>query len=197
MVVLDEAQAIKNPATKLARTACMLKADHRIALSGTPMENHLGELWSVFNFLMPGFLGDRETFRRVFRNQIEKEGDPARQQLLASRVRPFLLRRTKEQVASELPRRQEVVPGDRAQRGSARPVRDRPPGDAQARCATRSSSAASPAANRDPGSTPQAASGLLRPAPAQGGERRAPTSQRQVRAADGHAAEHGRGRPGA
>ena len=78
MVVLDEAQAIKNPATKLARTACLLKAEHRIALSGTPMENHLGELWSVFNFLMPGFLGDRETFRRVFRNQIEKEGDTAR-----------------------------------------------------------------------------------------------------------------------
>ena len=79
MVVLDEAQAIKNPATKLARTACLLKADHRIALSGTPMENHLGELWSIFHFLMPGFLGDRETFRRVFRNQIEKEGDTGRQ----------------------------------------------------------------------------------------------------------------------
>ena len=109
MVVLDEAQAIKNPATKLARTACQIKADVRIALSGTPMENHLGELWSVFNYLMPGFLGDRETFRRVFRNQIEKEGDTARQQLLASRVRPFLLRRTKEQVASELPPKQEVV----------------------------------------------------------------------------------------
>ena len=109
MVVLDEAQAIKNPATKLARTACQLKAEHRLALSGTPMENHLGELWSVFHFLMPGFLGDRETFRRVFRNQIEKEGDAARQQLLASRVRPFLLRRTKEQVASELPPKQEVV----------------------------------------------------------------------------------------
>ncbi len=109
MVVLDEAQAIKNPATKLARTAFQLDAEHRIALSGTPMENHLGELWSVFNFLMPGFLGDRETFRRVFRNQIEKEGDTARQQLLANRVRPFLLRRTKEQVASELPPKQEVV----------------------------------------------------------------------------------------
>ena len=109
MVVLDEAQAIKNPATKLARTACLLRADHRIALSGTPMENHLGELWSVYHFLMPGFLGDRETFRRVFRNQIEKEGDTGRQALLASRVRPFLLRRTKEQVASELPPKQEVL----------------------------------------------------------------------------------------
>jgi SNF2 family DNA or RNA helicase len=73
------------------------------------MENHLGELWSVFNFLMPGFLGDRETFRRVFRNQIEKEGDPERQKLLGARVRPFLLRRTKEQVASELPPKEEMV----------------------------------------------------------------------------------------
>jgi hypothetical protein len=109
LVVLDEAQAIKNPATKLARTACQIQADHRIALSGTPMENHLGELWSVFHFLMPGFLGDRETFRRVFRNQIEKEGDTTRQALLASRVKPFLLRRTKEQVAAELPPKQEVV----------------------------------------------------------------------------------------
>jgi hypothetical protein len=109
MVVLDEAQAIKNPATKLARTACQIQADHRIALSGTPMENHLGELWSVFHFLMPGFLGDRETFRKVFRNQIEKEGDASRQALLAARVKPFLLRRTKEQVAAELPPKQEVM----------------------------------------------------------------------------------------
>lgn len=109
LVVLDEAQAIKNPSTKLARTACQLEAEHRVALTGTPMENHLGELWSVFNFLMPGFLGDRETFRRVFRNQIEKEGDQERQRLLGSRVRPFLLRRTKEQVASELPPKEEIV----------------------------------------------------------------------------------------
>jgi SNF2 family DNA or RNA helicase len=73
------------------------------------MENHLGELWSIFNFLLPGFLGDRETFRRVFRNQIEKEGDSQRQQLLAARIRPFLLRRTKEQVAAELPPKTEVL----------------------------------------------------------------------------------------
>lgn len=109
MAILDEAQAIKNPATKLARTACQIRAEHRIALSGTPIENHLGELWSVFHFLMPGFLGDRETFRRVFRMPIEKEGDAARQALLASRVRPFLLRRTKEQVASELPPKEEMI----------------------------------------------------------------------------------------
>ena len=109
MVVLDEAQAIKNPATKLARTACQLKAEHRLALTGTPMENHLGELWSVFHYLLPGFLGERETFRRVFRNSIEKEGDAERQMLLAARVRPFLLRRTKEQVATELPPKEEMV----------------------------------------------------------------------------------------
>lgn len=109
MVVLDEAQAIKNPSTKLARTATQLRASHKLALTGTPMENHLGELWSVFNFLLPGFLGERETFRRVFRNQIEKEGDQERQALLAARVRPFMLRRTKEQVASELPPKTEML----------------------------------------------------------------------------------------
>jgi hypothetical protein len=109
MVVLDEAQAIKNPSTKLARTATQLQADIRLALSGTPMENHLGELWSIFNFLMPGFLGDRETFRRVFRNQIEKENDTDRQALLATRVKPFMLRRKKEQVAAELPPKTEML----------------------------------------------------------------------------------------
>lgn len=109
LVVLDEAQAIKNPTTKLARTALQLQAEQRLALTGTPIENHLGELWSVFNFLIPGLLGDRETFRRVFRNRIEKEGDAERQALLAARVRPFMLRRTKEQVASELPPKTEMV----------------------------------------------------------------------------------------
>ncbi len=109
MVVLDEAQAIKNPATKLAKVSCELEADHKIALSGTPMENHLGELWSVFHFLMPGFLGDRESFRRIFRQRIEKEGDTDRQALLVQRVRPFLMRRTKEEVASELPPKSEFI----------------------------------------------------------------------------------------
>ncbi|MCB1834486.1 MAG: DEAD/DEAH box helicase, partial [Geminicoccaceae bacterium] len=109
LVVLDEAQAIKNPTTKLARVACEIEADSRLALSGTPMENHLGELWSVFQFLMPGFLGERELFRKTFRNPIEKDGDTDRQGLLANRVRPFLMRRTKEQVASELPPKSEFV----------------------------------------------------------------------------------------
>ena len=109
VVVLDEAQAIKNPGTKLAKAACTLKAEYRLALTGTPMENHLGELWSVFHFLMPGFLGEKETFRRVFRQPIEKDADSNRQQLLARRVRPFLLRRTKEEVAKELPAKSEFV----------------------------------------------------------------------------------------
>ncbi len=109
LVVLDEAQAIKNPSTKLARTAYKFRARQRLALTGTPMENHLGELWSIFHFVMPGFLGDREAFRRVFRNPIEKEGDEARRDLLAARVRPFMLRRTKEEVARELPPKTEVV----------------------------------------------------------------------------------------
>ncbi len=109
LVVLDEAQAIKNPTTKLARTAVQLQAEQRLALTGTPIENHLGELWSVFNFLVPGLLGDREVFRRVFRNRIEKENDPERQALLVARVKPFMLRRTKEQVATELPPKTEML----------------------------------------------------------------------------------------
>jgi SNF2 family DNA or RNA helicase len=109
LVVLDEAQAIKNPTTKLARTAVQLQAEQRLALTGTPIENHLGELWSVFNFLIPGLLGDREVFRRVFRNRIEKENDAERQALLVSRVKPFMLRRTKEQVATELPPKTEML----------------------------------------------------------------------------------------
>lgn len=109
LVILDEAQAIKNPTTKLARTAVQLQAEQRLALTGTPIENHLGELWSVFNFLAPGLLGDREVFRRVFRNRIEKEGDSDRQALLVARVKPLMLRRTKEQVAPELPPKTEML----------------------------------------------------------------------------------------
>jgi superfamily II DNA or RNA helicase len=103
MVILDEAQNIKNPKTKAAMIAAALKAQHRLCLSGTPLENHLGELWSLFNFLLPGFLADEKTFTREFRKPIEKENDIARRQYLARRIKPFLLRRTKDMVASELP----------------------------------------------------------------------------------------------
>ncbi|HSK39092.1 MAG TPA: DEAD/DEAH box helicase, partial [Arenibaculum sp.] len=109
VAVLDEAQAIKNPRAKTALTAVQLKARQRLCLTGTPLENNLDELWSLFQFLMPGLLGDRTRFQRVFRTPIEKHGDHERRQQLARRVRPFLMRRTKRQVAAELPEKTEIV----------------------------------------------------------------------------------------
>ena len=103
LVVLDEAQYIKNPAAKVSQAACQLKARHRLCLSGTPVENHLGELWSLMRFLMPGFLGGQEEFKRRFRKPIEDQGDTERQRALKERVAPLILRRTKDQVAKELP----------------------------------------------------------------------------------------------
>jgi superfamily II DNA or RNA helicase len=109
LVVLDEAQAIKNAESKATRAACSLEADHRLCLSGTPVENNLGELWSQFAFLMPGLLGDRKSFQKRFRTPIERRGDGVRATQLARRIRPFLLRRTKADVASDLPPKTEVV----------------------------------------------------------------------------------------
>ncbi len=108
-VVLDEAQAIKNPRAKTAQAVCRLDARHRLCLTGTPLENHLGELWSLFHFLMPGFLGPLERFNRLFRNPVERGGDDLRLEQLRRRVKPFLLRRTKEAVAAELPPKTEIV----------------------------------------------------------------------------------------
>jgi SNF2 family DNA or RNA helicase len=108
-VVLDEAQVIKNPRTKAARIACELDARHRVCLTGTPMENNLGELWSLFRFLMPRFLGDSAQFRKLYRTPIEKHDDGERRENLARRIRPFLLRRTKDGVAAELPPKTEMV----------------------------------------------------------------------------------------
>lgn len=102
-IALDEAQAIKNHTTKVAQAARSLKANHKFCLTGTPVENHLGELWSQFQFLLPGLLGDASTFKNVFRDPIEKLGDSLQKQLLARRVKPFILRRTKHEVATELP----------------------------------------------------------------------------------------------
>ena len=109
VVVLDEAQHIKNPKSINARSACKLKAAQRICLSGTPMENHLGELWSLMRFLMPGFLGDEKTFNTRFRKPIENEHSTDAQQALNLRVAPLILRRTKDQVASELPPKTELI----------------------------------------------------------------------------------------
>jgi superfamily II DNA or RNA helicase len=109
MVVLDEAQAIKSPSAKATHAVCRLDTRHRLCLSGTPIENNLGELWSQFAFLMPGLLGHRKSFTRRFRTPIEKDGDPVRRRQLASRIRPFILRRTKSAVATELPPKHTIL----------------------------------------------------------------------------------------
>jgi superfamily II DNA or RNA helicase len=109
LVILDEAQQIKNAQTRAARVVGQLRAAHRLCLTGTPLENHLGELWSLFHFLMPGLLGDATTFRRAYRTPVEKHGDNARRENLVRRIRPFILRRTKDQVAPELPPKTEIL----------------------------------------------------------------------------------------
>jgi superfamily II DNA or RNA helicase len=109
IVVLDEAQNIKNPRAKVAQAACKLDARHRLCLSGTPIENHLGELWSLLRFLIPGFLGSEEAFNSRFRKPIEKDGDAERNAVLKRRLAPLILRRTKDQVAKELPPKTELV----------------------------------------------------------------------------------------
>lgn len=107
-VVLDEAQAIKNPASQTARAATALDAKHRLCLTGTPVENRLEELWSLFRFLMPGLLGSLESFRERFVRPIEANSARARDDL-HRRVRPYVLRRLKQQVAPELPTLTEMV----------------------------------------------------------------------------------------
>ena len=108
-LVLDEAQTIKNPRAKAAQVVRRIKARHRLCLTGTPMENHLGELWALFDFLMPGFLGDARQFKQLFRTPIEKHGDDERRKRLAQRVAPFMLRRTKTEVVRELPEKTEII----------------------------------------------------------------------------------------
>jgi hypothetical protein len=109
MLVLDEAQYIKNPRAKVAQAACRVIARHRLCLSGTPIENHLGELWSLMHFLIPGFLGTEDSFNKNFRKPIEEEGDVEKNALLKKRIAPLVLRRTKDQVAKELPPKTEMV----------------------------------------------------------------------------------------
>jgi superfamily II DNA or RNA helicase len=103
LLILDEAQTVKNAGSRAAKIVRELPARHRLCLTGTPLENHLGELWAQFDFLLPGFLGDAKTFNKAFRNPIEKRGDALRADLLARRIAPFVLRRRKEDVAKELP----------------------------------------------------------------------------------------------
>ena len=108
-VVLDEAQHIKNPRTANAQACKDLKADHRLVLTGTPMENTLSEVWSLFDFLQPGYLGPQRDFRQTY----ESRRDPARRPQLTAQlsnlIRPFILRRTKAEVCAELPPKLEQV----------------------------------------------------------------------------------------
>ncbi len=109
LVILDEAQTIKNPRSKAALCVSQLRAQQRLCLTGTPLENNLGELWSLFNFLMPGWLGDNKSFTRQYRTPIEKHADEQRLAHLKGRLKPFILRRTKQQVARELPEKTEIT----------------------------------------------------------------------------------------
>ncbi len=109
LVILDEAQTLKNPASQMAKTLREVPARGRLALTGTPLENSLQDLWTLIDWVNPGLLGDRKRFQSIFRTPIEKHGDAAAQTRLNRRLRPFMLRRTKEEVATELPPRTEIL----------------------------------------------------------------------------------------
>jgi SNF2 family DNA or RNA helicase len=108
-VALDEAQAIKNHETLVSQTVVKLKASQRFCMTGTPIENHVGELWSQFRFLLPGMLGNLTAFNKFVRRPIEKKGNIELKQTLAKRIKPFVLRRTKAEVAAELPEKTTIV----------------------------------------------------------------------------------------
>jgi SNF2 family DNA or RNA helicase len=109
LVVLDEAQQVKNPRTQARRALLAMKVPRCLCLTGTPLENHLGELWSQVDLAVPGLLGDEGAFRRHYRGPIEKHQDVECQERLNRRIAPFILRRTKAQVASELPAKTEIT----------------------------------------------------------------------------------------
>jgi superfamily II DNA or RNA helicase len=109
LLILDEAQTVKNVSSQTAQVVRKLNARHRLCLTGTPLENHLGELWAQFDFLLPGLLGDSKEFTKTWRTPIEKYGNKLRRDLLARRVKPFILRRRKEDVAKELPAKTLIV----------------------------------------------------------------------------------------
>ncbi|QFS52173.1 DEAD/DEAH box helicase [Nostoc sphaeroides] len=108
-IVLDEAQAIKNMTTKRSQAAMNLKSNFKLLTTGTPIENHLGELWNLFRFINPGLLGSFESFNQRFATPIEKYQDKLARNKLKKLIQPFLLRRTKNQVLEELPSRTEIL----------------------------------------------------------------------------------------
>ena len=108
-VVLDESQAIKNPSSKVAKAACVLKAKNRLCLSGTPLQNNTFDIFAQMNFLNPGMLGSQEFFKNEFSVPIDKFGEKDQKDHLRKLLYPFILRRTKEQVAKDLPEKQEMI----------------------------------------------------------------------------------------
>jgi non-specific serine/threonine protein kinase len=108
-VILDESQAIKNPASKVTRAACLLKAQNRICMSGTPLQNNTFDIYAQMNFLNPGLLGTVEFFRNEFSTPIDKLGEQEQKEHLKKLLYPFILRRTKEQVAKDLPEKTETI----------------------------------------------------------------------------------------
>lgn len=109
LVVLDEAQQVKNPRTQARRALLSIAATRRLCMTGTPLENHLGELWSQMDLAVPGLLGDEGAFRRHYRIPIERQADAECQARLNHRLAPFILRRTKAQVAADLPKKTEIA----------------------------------------------------------------------------------------
>ncbi|MEP7251226.1 MAG: SNF2-related protein [Ginsengibacter sp.] len=108
-VVLDESQAIKNPASKVTKAACLLTAKNRLCMSGTPLQNNTFDVYAQMNFLNPGLLGSVEFFRNEFSTPIDKFGEPEQKDHLRKLLYPFILRRTKEQVAKDLPEKTETI----------------------------------------------------------------------------------------
>lgn len=109
VICLDEAHSIKNASTKTSAVCMKLEAQHRLILTGTPIQNHLGELWNLFQFINPGLLGSFEQFSRKYIRPIEEAHDKVRQQQLKRIIQPFMLRRTKQEVVAELPDKQEIT----------------------------------------------------------------------------------------
>jgi non-specific serine/threonine protein kinase len=108
-IVLDESQAIKNPASKVTRAACLLTAKNRVCMSGTPLQNNTFDIFAQMNFLNPGLLGSMDFFRNEFANPIDKFGEQEQKDHLRKLLYPFILRRTKEQVAKDLPEKTETI----------------------------------------------------------------------------------------
>jgi len=108
-VILDESQAIKNPASKVTKAACVLKAKNKLCLTGTPLQNNTFDIFAQMNFLNPGMLGSQEFFKNEFAVPIDKLGEKEQKEHLRKLLYPFILRRTKEQVAKDLPEKQEMI----------------------------------------------------------------------------------------